>query len=76
MKKEITISLISLLFGLLLGILIVRYLIPNEVNVLVSDRKTACEVKGGKYSLNYFDRETKGFYYEQCEVLKKEIKKF
>ena len=58
--------------GLILGIFIQNLQKPE----LISARKDACEVKGGKYSYVYNDVSENGYYYETCEMVGKEIKDF
>lgn len=40
----------------------------------ISERKSACEEKGGKYHYNWNDISNR--YYERCDVIEKEIKDF
>lgn len=63
--------IISFLIGMVAG-----NILTKNTEVLISDRKSACEKAGGHYNLYYIDLGIDNHYYEKCKISEQEIKDF
>ena len=71
-KLVISISAFSMFLGGLFGFAFCHAYFQQRI--LISDRKTACEKLGGKYTFMWGDLSNK--YYENCEIQSKRINNF
>lgn len=64
--------ILIIIFTFFLGLSMGKHNLKTKI--VMSERQSACEAKGGKY--NYFYNNYSDSYYEKCEIIEKEIKDF
>jgi hypothetical protein len=77
MKKnflEIGVIIIAIVLGIIIGKYSFSEKIITTQKIVMSERKDACEAKGGRY--NYLYNSYSGEYYEDCQIDAVNIKEF